>query len=132
MLDTLPDAIAVAYIDLATATVLGVETNSDVVTKNLTRLVKSGVEMFSGYHVVTMEDALQQVSHSEAPLGCSFDMMIASGQGVTTLFLRNADRPERAAMVLAENGVNIGLLSVKAREIMPQIEAALGRAERAA
>lgn len=126
MIEDLPDALAVAYIDLANASVLGVETGSDVIEQNITRIVKSGVEMFTGYHVVTMEDSLQKVAATDAPLGSYFDMLIASGPGITTLFLRNAENPERAAMVLAEKGVNIGLLSVKARALMPEIDAAFG------
>lgn len=126
ILNNMPDARAIAYVDMGDSVVLASHADGPDLEGKINSIAISGIEMFSGHHVIMLEDKLDGMKTVDRQLGNFFDLMIASGPGVVALFQRDREDTERFVMVLANSTANIGLLTVKIRNSVAKIRDLLG------
>lgn len=123
ILERISGATAIAYVSMLDSQVLASHALHSDVADDLKSIALTGIEMFSGHHVVMLEDKLKDIVKSDRDLGHYFDTLMATGDGINVIYMRDPDDTERFVMVLADPKSNTGMMTVQLRSAMSDIRA---------
>ena len=122
---SVPECVAAGYVDLASGMVLSIKTVDSHPSEVFDMLAAATSDLFQGPNVVAIEKVFKKsrglpetVDHHY------FQEIIVNSENLIHIFLRGK-RQEQVACFVCRKGANLGMVLTKARQSMPQVEAAL-------
>lgn len=122
---SVPECVAVGYVDLSSGMVLGIKTVDSHPSEVFELLAAATSDLFQGPSVVSIEKIFKKARGlPESNDHHYFQEIIVNSDNLIHVFLRGK-RQQQVATFVCRKGANLGMVLTKARMIMPEIEAAL-------
>jgi hypothetical protein len=120
----LPEYAGAAVVDLSTGSMLGHHSVAAFSAELVELLAASTVEMLQGRAVRRVDEAIH--AHRGEPVDeHAFQEVLVRSAAVVHLFLRSHSRPDLAVVLVCTRSVKVGLLLVRAQEVLRDFDAAL-------
>lgn len=121
---TVPECVAVGYVDVTTGMLLGVKTNEQQPAEVLDHVAAATGDLFQGPNVATIEQLFRK-ARGEAETGEHyFQEIVVFSKNLIHVFLRGKKRPDNISVFVCRITANVGMVLSKTRSAMPMIEAA--------
>jgi len=121
---TVPECIAMGFIDLASGMLLGIKSVDSHPREVIELLAAATTDLFQGPNVQAIEK-LFRVARGVPENGQHyFQEIIVNSDNLIHVFLRGK-RQQQVAAFVCRKGANLGMVLTKARMIMPEIESSL-------
>lgn len=124
-LDSVPDGVAVGYIDLTTGSLLSLASREERPQEFLNVIARAVTEMFEA-PLFKVLNKIWSVEFSEEALQAdAFTEILLMGSDYTTLLKRCEKNPRHAVIYVTHKNAPPGILMMQVRSDLPRIEAAL-------
>ena len=121
---SIPDCVAVGYVDLASGMVLGIKTVDSHPSEVFELLAAATADLFQGPNVAAIEKIFRKARGLPDNADHHyFQEMIVNSDNLIHIFLRGK-RQQQVACFVCRKGANLGMVLTKSRMALPEIEAA--------
>jgi hypothetical protein len=124
-LESVPDGIAVGYIDLATSSLIGLAAREERPQEFLNVIATAVTEMFEAPLFRVLNKIWSMEFSEEALQADAFSEILLMGSDYTTLLKRCEKNPRHAVIYVTRKDAPPGILMMQVRSNLPLVEAAL-------
>lgn len=122
----IPECVAAGYVDMATGLLLGIRTVDSHPGEVLDLVAAATGDLFQGKNVVDVENLFKKERGLPVDDGLHyFNDIVVFSTNLIHVFLRSRRHPSHAAVFVTRASANIGMVLMKARAALPQVEAAV-------
>lgn len=121
---SVPDCIAVGYVDLASGMLLGIKSVDSHPSQVIELLAAATADLFQGPNVQTIEKLFRSSRGIPENGMHYFQEIIVNSDNLIHIFLRGK-KQQQVATFVCRKGANLGMVLTKARMAMPELEASL-------
>lgn len=122
---SVPECVAVGYVDMATGMLLGVNTVDSHPREVIDLVAAATAEMFQGQSVTTIEKMFRKARGQSEDGVHYFNEMIAFSNNLIHVFIRGKTYSDHATVYVVRSSANVGMVLTKSRMAAPKVEAAL-------
>ena len=122
---SVPECVAVGYVDMSTGMLLGVSTVDSHPAEVLDLVAAATADMFQGESVTAIEKLFRRSRGQPEDGAHYFKEMIAFSDNLIHVFIRGAKYPNHAVVFVVRASANVGMVLTKSRMEAPKLEAAL-------
>ncbi len=122
---SVPECVAVGYVDMSTGMLLGVTTVDSHPSEVLNLVSAATADLFQGPSVKTIETMFRRSRGQTEDGHHYFQEIMVFSDNLLHVFLRSKKYPEQAAVFVCRASVNIGMALTKSRMTLRDIESAL-------
>jgi hypothetical protein len=119
---SVPECVAVGYVDMATGMLLGVNTVDSHPSEVLDLVAAATADLFQGAGVRTIESMFRKARGQAEDGKHYFQEVIVFSDNLLHVFMRSQKYPEHATCFVCRAGVNIGMALTKARLCARELE----------
>ena len=124
-LTSIPECVAVGFVDLSSGMVLSIKTVDSHPSEVFDMLAAATADLFQGPNVVAIEKVFKKSRGlPENVEQHYFQEIIVNSDNLIHVFLRGK-RQQQVVCFVCRKGANLGMVLTKARVAMPEVEAAL-------
>jgi hypothetical protein len=122
---SVPECVAVGYVDMSTGMLLGVKTVDSHPQEVLDLVAAATADLFQGQSVTSIEKLFRK-SRGQAENGSHYfkEIMVFS-ENLLHVFLRSKKKPDQAVVFVCRASANIGMALTKSRQSLLDVEAAV-------
>jgi hypothetical protein len=120
-----PDYAGVGVVDLSTGAMLHCDTVAELPAELTELLAASTVDLFAGRAVRHVTAAMAARHDQSDEAGHGFEEILVRSPHVVHLFLRSRRRPDLALGLVCSRSVKVGLLLIRAQQVLRDFDAAL-------
>jgi hypothetical protein len=124
-LESVPDGIAVGYIDLATGSLISLAAREERPQEFLNVIARAVTEMFEAPLFRVLDKIWAQDFSEEALQADAFTEILLIGTDYTTLLKRCEKNPRHAVIYVTRKNAPPGVLMMQVRSNLPLVEAAV-------
>ncbi len=121
---SVPDCIAVGYIDLSSGMLLGIKSVDSHPSEVIELLAAATSDLFQGPNVQAIEKLFRHARGVPENGQHYFQEIIVNSDNLIHIFLRGK-KQQQVATFVCRKGANLGMVLTKSRMIMPELEASL-------
>lgn len=121
---SVPDCIAVGYIDLSSGMLLGIKSVDSHPSEVIELLAAATYDLFQGPNVQAIEKLFRHARGVPENEQHYFQEIIVNSDNLIHIFLRGK-KQQQVATFVCRKGANLGMVLTKSRMIMPELEASL-------
>jgi len=121
---TVPECVAAGFVDMSTGMLLGIRTVDSHPQEVLDLVAAATADLFQGSNVTAIEKLFRK-SRGVADDGSHyFQELLVMSDNLIHVFLRARNNKNNAAIFVCRGSVNLGMALSKARNVLPELEAA--------
>jgi hypothetical protein len=121
---SVPDCVAVGYIDLSSGMLLGIKSVDSHPSEVIELLAAATADLFQGPNVQAIEKMFRAARGVPENGMHYFQEIIVNSDNLIHVFLRGK-KQQQVATFVCRKGANLGMVLTKARMAMPELEASL-------
>jgi hypothetical protein len=122
---SVPECVAVGYVDMSTGMLLGVRTVDSHPQEVLDLVAAATADLFQGQNVTTIERLFRKSRGQGEDGRHYFKEILVFSDNLLHLFFRSKKHSDQAAVFVCRAAVNIGMALTKGRQMMGDIDAAM-------
>ncbi len=123
VIKTVPDCVAAGYVDMTTGMLLGVKTVDSHPQEVLDLVAAATGDIFQGANVVSIEKLFKQLRGVDSDEHY-FNEIIITSKNLIHVFSRSKSTGQQVLVTVSRAGANLGMMLIKSRQCLPQVEAA--------
>lgn len=122
---TVPECLAVGYVDMSTGMLLGVRTVDSHPSEVLDLVAAATADLFQGTNVTAIEQLFKKARGTSADNRHYFKEILVFSENLLHVFMRGKKNPDHAVVIVCRASANVGMVLTKSRLALPPLEAAL-------
>ena len=122
---SVPECVAVGYVDMKTGMLLGVRTVDSHPQEVLDLVAAATGDLFQGTNVTAIEKMFRQVRGVKDDGGHYFQEIIVMSDNLMHVFQRGKKNSDMVLVTVCRVSANMGMVLAKSRAALPAVEAAL-------
>jgi hypothetical protein len=122
---SVPECVAVGYVDMSTGMLLGVRTVDSHPQEVLDLVAAATADLFQGQNVTTIERLFRKSRGQGEDGKHYFKEILVFSDNLLHLFFRSKKHTDQAAVFVCRGSVNIGMALTKGRQMMGDIDASM-------
>lgn len=123
--NSIPECVAVGYVDMSTGMLLGVTTVDSHPSEVLDLVAAATADLFQGQSVTTIEQLFRKSRGQSEDGHHYFQEVMVFSDNLLHVFTRGKKYTEHAAVFVCRAKVNIGMALTKSRLALKELEAAV-------
>lgn len=120
---SVPECVAIGYVDMSTGMLLGVKTVDSHPTEVLDLVAAATADLFQGQSVTAIEKLFRKSRGQGEDGHHYFKEMLVFSDNLLHLFLRTKKHKDQAIVFVCRVSANVGMVLTKGRQAVPSIEA---------
>ncbi len=122
---SVPECVAVGYVDMGTGMLLAVRTVDSHPTEVLDLVAAATADLFQGPNVTAIEQLFNKSRGYSADQMHYFTEMIVASRNLLHVFMRGKQYSNHALVIVTRASANIGMVLTKSRLALTGVEAAI-------
>ena len=122
---SVPECVAVGYVDMATGMLLGVKTVDSHPQEVLDLVAAATADLFQGNSVTSIERLFRKSRGQPDSSTHYFREIIVFSENLLHVFLRSKKKSDQAVVFVCRASANVGMALTKTRQCLGEIEAAV-------
>ena len=122
---SVPECVAVGYVDMKTGMLLGVRTVDSHPQEVLDLVAAATGDLFQGTNVTAIEKMFKQVRGVKDDGAHYFQEIIVMSDNLMHVFQRGKKNSDMVLVTVCRVSANMGMVLAKSRSALPSVEAAL-------
>jgi hypothetical protein len=122
---SIPECVAAGYVDMTTGMLLGVRTLDSHPQEVLDLVAAATADLFQGPSVTTIEKLFRKARGQPENGARYFKEIIVTSDNLLHVFLRSKKYASQAAVFVCRSSANIGMVLVKSRQALAEVEASV-------
>lgn len=124
-MQSIPECLAGGHVDLESGMLIGIKTVDSHPSEVMDMLAAATAEMFQGPTVSAIEKVFKKARGVEDDGSHYFQEMIVNSDNLIHVFIRSRISQEQVTCFVCRRSANLGMVLNKARQMVPEIEAAM-------
>ncbi len=122
---SVPECVAVGYVDMSTGMLLGVRTLDSHPQEVLDLVAAATADLFQGPSVTTIEKLFRKSRGQQENGARYFREIIVMSENLIHVFIRSKRYSDQAAVFVCRSSANIGMVLTKSRQSLAEVEASV-------
>ncbi len=122
---SVPECVAVGYVDMGTGMLLGVRTVDSHPSEVLDLVAAATADLFQGPNVIAIEQLFNKSRGYGAENFHYFQELIVGSKNLLHVFMRGKKHTNHALVIVCRISANIGMVITKSRLALTSVEAAV-------
>jgi hypothetical protein len=122
---SVPECVAVGYVDMSTGMLLGVKTVDSHPQEVLDLVAAATADLFQGQSVTSIEKLFRKSRGQAENGGHYFKEIMVFSENLLHVFLRSKKKTDQAVVFVCRASANIGMALTKSRQSLLDVEAAV-------
>lgn len=123
--NTVPECLAVGYVDMSTGMLLAVKTVDSHPSEVLDLVAAATADLFQGANVTAIEQLFKKARGTTSDTRHYFKEILVFSENLLHVFMRGKKNTDHAIVLVCRGSANVGMVLTKSRLALPSIEAAL-------